>query len=65
MRDVDRKLKTLRSALQEGLKNGAIQQKNGFLEISNFATLHEIEGVRDTGVQKLNAVLRSAGMDEV
>lgn len=60
LREVDGKLRTLRSELQGGLKSGTIQQQNGFLNISDIGLLQKLERLRSDAVLALNAVLSDA-----
>ncbi len=62
LKEVDGKLRMLRSELQGGLKNGAIQQQHGFLNVADFRLLLKLEKIRSETVDRLNLVLSDANI---
>ncbi|MBT0959398.1 hypothetical protein IV417_18560 [Alphaproteobacteria bacterium KMM 3653] len=65
LREVDGKLRMLRSQLQGGLKVGIIQQQNGFLNITDNTLLRRLEGLRSDAIRILNPILKDAKIDMI
>jgi hypothetical protein len=62
---IDRNLRTLRTRLEHGLKDGTIRRTNNYLDFTNLRQLQDLEELRERCVRDLTDVLINAGLPAI
>ncbi|SDC78617.1 hypothetical protein SAMN05444678_105234 [Sphingomonas sp. YR710] len=62
MSEIDRRLRQLRSQLEQGLKDGTIRRTGGYLDITDGVLARYLDTLRERRVDEMSAVLVAAGL---